>query len=120
MFKLPRSGRWPAHAIPDKIKIMDRAEVVEKLKVLEPELRAHGVAALYLFGSHARDEARDDSDIDVFVDKTPGRRFGLDAFLGAYTVLRNAFPGSEIGYTTREGIVDCHRPYIEQGAMRIF
>ena len=99
---------------------MRRTEVIEKLKIVEPELRAHGVAALYLFGSHARDEAREDSDIDVFVDKTPGRRFGLDAFLGAYAVLKNTFPGAEIGYTTREGIADSYRPYIEQGAIRIF
>jgi uncharacterized protein len=103
-----------------KIETMRRAEIIDKLKAVEPRLRAHGVAALYLFGSHARDEGREDSDIDVFVDKTPGRRFGLDAFLGAYTVLQNTFPGMEIGYTTREGLVDSYRPYIEQGAIRIF
>ncbi len=99
---------------------MSRAEVIDKLKAVEPELRAHGVAALYLFGSHARDEGREDSDIDVFVDKAPDRRFSLDAFMGAYAVLQHAFPGVEIGYTTREGLVDCYRPYIEQGAIRIF
>jgi len=99
---------------------MHRAEIIDKLKAVEPKLRAHGVAALYLFGSHAREEGREDSDIDVFVDKTPGRRFGLDAFLGAYTVLQNTFPGVEIGYTTREGLVDSYRPYIEQGAIRVF
>jgi uncharacterized protein len=99
---------------------MHRAEIIDKLKAVEPELRAYGVAALYLFGSQARDEGGEDSDIDVFVDKTPGRRLGLDAFMGAYTVLQNAFPHAEIGYTTREGIVDCYRPYIEQGAIRIF
>jgi len=99
---------------------MRRAEIIDKLKAVEPNLRAHGVAALYLFGSRAREEGREDSDIDVFVDKAPGRRFGLDAFLGAYTVLQDAFPGLEIGYTTREGLVDSYRPYIEQGAIRIF
>ena len=44
---------------------MTRAEVVAKLKAVEPALRAHGVAALYLFGSYARDEAGPDSDLDV-------------------------------------------------------
>lgn len=103
-----------------KLEAMRRAEIIDKLKAVEPALRAHGVAALYLFGSYARDEGREDSDIDVFVDKTPGRRFGLDAFIGAYTVLQDALPGADIGYTTREGIVDCYRPYIEQGAIRVF
>ena len=37
---------------------MDRNEVIAKLKAVEPQLRAHGVAALYLFGSYARDDAR--------------------------------------------------------------
>jgi predicted nucleotidyltransferase len=53
---------------------MNRNEVIAKLKAAEPQLRAHGVAALYLFGSYARDEARQDSDVDVFVD--PARRSG--------------------------------------------
>jgi predicted nucleotidyltransferase len=45
---------------------MNRAEVVAKLKSIEPQLRAHGIAALYVFGSYGRDEARSDSDLDVF------------------------------------------------------
>ena len=99
---------------------MKRAEVIGRLKAVEPRLRAHGIAALYLFGSYARDEARDDSDVDVFVDKTPGRRFSLNDFVGVYAVLRDAVPGSEINYTTREGIVEFYRPQIEQSAIRIF
>jgi nucleotidyltransferase-like protein len=43
---------------------MNRAEVINQLKSLEPELRAHGVAALYLFGSYARGDAGPDSDVD--------------------------------------------------------
>jgi uncharacterized protein len=99
---------------------MDRAQVIAKLKAAEPELRAHGVSALYLFGSFARDEGREDSDVDVFVDKTPGRGFALDDFMGAYAVLQHAIPDMQIGYTTREGIVDAYRRYIEQDAIRIF
>ena len=47
---------------------MKRAEVIAKLRAVEPMLRAHGVAALYLFGSYARDDARPDSDLDMFVN----------------------------------------------------
>ena len=104
----PLSGRLMPAVI--KVEAMGRTEIIDKLKAVEPELRAHGVSALYLFGAHARGEGREDSDIDVFVNKTPGRRFGLDAFMCAYRVLQNAFPGKEIGYTAREGLVDCYRP----------
>ena len=47
---------------------MDRADVIARLKAVEPALRAHGVAALYLFGSYARDEAGPGSDLDIFVE----------------------------------------------------
>jgi predicted nucleotidyltransferase len=42
---------------------MDRQYVIKALKAHEPELRAGGVEALYLFGSTARDEAKPESDV---------------------------------------------------------
>ncbi len=47
---------------------MKRDDVIARLKETEPALRAFGVEALYLFGSHARDEAGPESDVDVFID----------------------------------------------------
>jgi uncharacterized protein len=99
---------------------MNRAEVIARLKALEPALRQRGVAALYLFGSHARDEARANSDVDVFVDPADENAFGLIPFLETRAVLQNIFPGIELGYSTRDSIVPCYRPYIEGGAIRVF
>ena len=99
---------------------MDRAEVVTKLKAVEPELRAHSVAALYLFGSYARDEAGPDSDVDVFIDKAPGRRFGLSELMGSYRTLQGALPGTEVGFGTREGLSKYIREDVEREAVRIF
>jgi len=58
---------------------MRRAEVIAKLKAAEPAIRARGAAALYLFGSHARDQAG--ADIDVFIDKDRSRKSGFDEFM---------------------------------------
>ena len=44
---------------------MERSEAIAKLKQHEAELRRLGVEHLYLFGSTARGEAREDSDIDL-------------------------------------------------------
>lgn len=55
---------------------MRRNEVIDVLRLQEPEARALGVSALYLFGSAACDEAQPDSDVDVFVDYDLDR-FGL-------------------------------------------
>lgn len=98
---------------------MRRAEVIERLKQAEPAIRSLGASALYLFGSYARDEAGPDSDVDVFIDKDPLHDFGLSEFMGIYFKLQEAL-GVEVGYTTREGLVDFYRPDIEREAIRVF
>ncbi len=99
---------------------MTRAEAIARLKTAEPALRLGGVEALYLFGSHARDEARADSDLDIFIDPADENAFGLAPFMETLAVLEQAFPGVELGYSTRDGIVPCYRPYIERDAIRVF
>ena len=51
---------------------MVRSEALAKLKQHEAELKRLGVEHLYLFGSTARDEAREDSDVDLFFDHPEG------------------------------------------------
>jgi predicted nucleotidyltransferase len=99
---------------------MNRTDVIAKLKAVEPALRAHGVAGLYLFGSYARDDAGPDSDLDVFVDKAPGRKFGFDELMGSYYALCDALPGIEISYATRAGLSKYIKDEVEQQAVRIF
>ena len=98
---------------------MKREEIVATLKEAEPALRGVGVAALYLFGSYARDEARDNSDVDVFIDKDKSRPFGFDEFMDAYLLLKERL-GENIDYGTREGLHPMLRADIEQEAVRVF
>jgi uncharacterized protein len=93
-------------------------DVVALLKDAEPALRAHGVAALYLFGSHARGEARPGSDVDVFIDKDKTRKFGFDQFMDVYFLLRERL-GTGVDYGTREGLHPVLRPQIERQAIRV-
>jgi predicted nucleotidyltransferase len=51
---------------------MQRDEAIEKLRQHEAELKQLGVQHLYLFGSTARGEARQDSDVDLFFDYEKG------------------------------------------------
>jgi uncharacterized protein len=98
---------------------MRRDEIIARLKEAEPALRAHGAAALYLFGSHARDEAGPDSDVDVFIDKDASRKFGFDEFMDIYLLLQERL-GEKVDYGTREGLHPVLRPEIEREAVRVF
>lgn len=98
---------------------MKRDEVISKLKQAEPALRGFGVAALYLFGSHARDEASPNSDVDVFVDPATNEKFGFLEFMDAYEAIKDAV-GEKVDYGTRTGLHPGLRPQIEQEAVRIF
>lgn len=96
-------------------------DVIATLKATEPALRRQGVGALYLFGSHARGEAQNDSDVDVFVDPDSDERFGFLEFMGAYQAIQKAFgEGIEIGYSTRDGLSRYVRADVEREAVRIF
>jgi predicted nucleotidyltransferase len=65
---------------------MRKDEALKLLTQHKPELvRRFGVTDLALFGSTARDEAREDSDIDVLVEfdgrSTAKRYFGVQFYL---------------------------------------
>src|SRR5262249_26469991 len=56
-----------------------RGEVLKALRDSRPLLEASGVARLSLFGSFARDEGRQDSDVDLLVEFS--RPVGLFEFV---------------------------------------
>src|ERR1700722_14241422 len=100
---------------------MRRDEVIAKLKKTEPALRGLGAAGLYLFGSHARDEAKSDSDVELFVDPAPDRDFGFLPFMDAYETIQKAFGDAvEIGYSARTGLSPYVVKDVEHEAVRIF
>ncbi|MCH2227016.1 MAG: nucleotidyltransferase domain-containing protein [Candidatus Caenarcaniphilales bacterium] len=47
---------------------MDKNQILDKLKIMKPELQSkYGFQEIMLFGSYAKDKARQDSDIDIAV-----------------------------------------------------
>jgi predicted nucleotidyltransferase len=68
---------------------MKRDEVIATLRAHERELKAAGVASLSVFGSVARGDDRDDSDVDVVVRLTEEASRGGFAYFGRLDALRN-------------------------------
>ncbi len=66
---------------------MDRAETIVRLRAHEAELKRLGLQHVSLFGSTARGDARDNSDIDLLVDLDP------DADLFDYAGIIGALEG---------------------------
>lgn len=56
---------------------MKRQEIIAKLNDHRPELEAMGIDHLYLFGSHARNEATTTSDVDLLAEFNPKARVGF-------------------------------------------
>jgi predicted nucleotidyltransferase len=61
---------------------MTRDETINRLHGLKPFFQENGVRRVRIFGSHARDEASPDSDLDLIVDFEPGRTPDLWSFVG--------------------------------------
>jgi predicted nucleotidyltransferase len=62
-------------------------DIITKLRYLKPDLeQRYGVTRIGVFGSVARNEAHNESDIDIVVDMTPDllKRVSLKAELELY------------------------------------
>ncbi len=61
--------------------------VLKIIKENELEIRNYGVAEIYVFGSVARNEATEESDIDLFVVLDSNARVGLVKFISLQNFL---------------------------------
>jgi uncharacterized protein len=82
---------------------MRRDEAITRIRKHADAIRAEGASALYLFGSLARDEARPDSDIDVFVEVDPLSSFSLLNMSGIRLIIMDEL-GQDVDITTRDSL----------------
>ncbi len=78
---------------------MRRDEALRVLTTHREQFRAMGVDRLSLFGSVARDEADEGSDVDILVEFTAGTHVGMFEFLDVQEALA-AVLGSEVDLAT--------------------
>ncbi|MDR3672336.1 MAG: nucleotidyltransferase family protein [Holophaga sp.] len=90
--------------------------MIAQLQSRKESLVAMGVGELYLFGSVARDEARDDSDVDLLVEFTGPPSF--DRFMDLKFFLEDAL-GIPVDLVTRRALKRILRTEIEREAVRV-
>lgn len=78
-----------------------------------------GATSLYLFGSTARNEQSQDSDLDLFIDYDAGRRFSLIDLVGIKQLLEEAM-AVDVDLTTRDSLHPQLKDEIERSAIRVF
>jgi predicted nucleotidyltransferase len=74
---------------------MTREQILATLRQQAPYLQAAGIAHLRLFGSAARGEATDQSDIDLLADFAPGAHISLLTISGLQQRLKELL-GAEV------------------------
>ena len=97
---------------------MQRDDAIATLKAHEAELKRLGVQHLYLFGSTARGEARDDSDVDLFFDYEKGELSLFDLMEVKEQAAR--ILGRKTDIMTRDSIHKVLRARIEASALQVF
>jgi predicted nucleotidyltransferase len=97
---------------------MERDEAIGRLKAHEAELRRLGVEHLYLFGSTARGDATESSDVDLFFDYEKGK-FGLFELMDVKEYAARIL-GRPTDIMTRDSLHKAIRQRVEAMAVRVF
>lgn len=98
---------------------MKQVDAISQLKRLAPAVRAMGATALFVLSSTARDEAKPTSDLDLFIDHDPARRFSLIELIGIQQFLEQEL-SMAVDLTTRNSLHPLLRADIERSALRVF
>ncbi|SOC35245.1 hypothetical protein SAMN05892877_101257 [Rhizobium subbaraonis] len=98
---------------------MKKSEAIEHLQKNADAIRAFGATSVYLFGSVTRDEADDDSDIDLFIDYDPRALFSLIDLASIKLLLEDEL-SVEVDVTTRDSLHPRLKATIEKSAIRVF
>jgi uncharacterized protein len=97
---------------------MKRDEAIIRLQQHEADLKRLGIEHLYMFGSTARGEATDESDVDLFFDYKKGK-LGLFELMDV-KAYASSILGRKTDIMTRDSLHKTLRQAIEASAVRVF
>jgi len=106
------------------MSILNKNIILTKLKDMQPTFKKEGVNLLGLFGSYSRDEAKEDSDIDILIETTSefskmNRGFSAYSKLNELKfLLQNTFDRN-VDIVDKQGLVDHNNTYILNKAIYV-
>src|ERR1700744_4267568 len=98
---------------------MNRLDAIRLLINRADALKARGARSLFIFGSTARDEAGRNSDLDLFIDYDPKRKFSLVDLSALKNFLEDEL-GLRVDLTTRDSLHPARRGEFERSGEQIF
>jgi len=98
---------------------MKRDVALARLKPFERRLRERGIRALYLFGSTARDEAGEASDLDLLFEYDQSGKFTLFDQASLMLELTDGL-GGKVDFVSRDGLRPRLKERIEREMIQIF
>ena len=106
------------------MKNLYKDTILSKLKELNPSYEKDGVKFLGLFGSYSRDEANENSDIDILIETTPlflEKYQGLKAYVKLDEIkddLKKTF-NKNIDIIDKQGLLQHNNTYILNKAIYV-
>lgn len=91
-------------------EVLTRELAIQRLRSVEEQIRRYGVRRLALFGSVVRNQATEDSDVDVLVEFEPSQK-NLNTFMGLAFLLDEAL-GHRADIVTTESLSSYIGPHI--------
>ena len=99
------------------MSVLTKSDILLTLKELQPLFEKEHLKLLGLFGSYSRDEAKEDSDIDILIETTPTfleKNKGFSAFskLDEMRDILKQSLGKEIDIIDKQGLLDHNNTFI--------
>ncbi len=85
----------------------NKEHILHSIRSRKAEIAQFGIRSIGLFGSYARDEQSENSDIDILIDFEPEKE-NFDNFMAAYDFIEQLFKSQHVELVTKNGL----SPYI--------
>lgn len=106
------------------MSVLNKEIILNTLKEINPSIEKDGIQLLGLFGSYSRNEATENSDIDILIETTPlflEKNRGLKAFLKLEELKNNleSIFAKKIDIIDKQGLIQKNNTYILNKAIYV-